>query len=352
MKNKSLAIFGMTSALLATSLVCSSHTMQVDAFDVTKQGNTQAQLYRYLQETRAAANAQGQDYIKQKSELVSKNNLSVDSADAATKAYIENCIRIAHEHEEKNSSSAREKLLDNLNSEDKEDGVKFASPEVQAEQQQQITDAVKALTKTLNKTSKYIKNTASSKSESSSTNDAQTFSSDQTTEDQFNALKDSDGEKQISLSEVALCEATSYNVSDGTGKCNSAVRTHMAYTKVTSRSSAQYALLNSEDAYTDKKTGLRMYQGRYCIAVGSGYTQKIGSKIDLVMEDGSIIQCVLGDCKADKDTDAETHTYCKWDGSVAEFIIDNEYFNTNTTHNPVNTALNQFGKIKKVVVIG
>ena len=70
------------------------------------------------------------------------------------------------------------------------------------------------------------------------------------------------------------------------------------------------------------------------------------------MEDGSIIQCVLGDCKADKDTDAETHTYCKWDGSVAEFIIDNEYFNTNTTHNPVNTALNQFGKIKKVVVIG
>ena len=44
MKNKSLAIFGMTSALLATSLVCSPHTMQVDAFDVTKQGNTQAQL--------------------------------------------------------------------------------------------------------------------------------------------------------------------------------------------------------------------------------------------------------------------------------------------------------------------
>ena len=58
------------------------------------------------------------------------------------------------------------------------------------------------------------------------------------------------------------------------------------------KDSAQYALLNSDDAYTDKKTGFRMYQGRYCIAVGSGYTQKVGSKIDLVMEDGSIIQCV------------------------------------------------------------
>lgn len=352
MKNKSLAIFGMTSVLLTTSLVCSSHTMQADAFDVTKQGNTQAQLYRYLQETRAAANAQGQDYIKKKSELLSKNNLSVDSADAATKAYIENCTRIAHEREEENTRSARDQLLDNLNSVDEEDDIKFASPEVQAEQQQQITDAVKALTKTLNRTSNYIKDTTSSKSESSSTTDVQTSSYGQTTEDQYNASKDLSDDKQISLSEVALCEATSYNVPENVGKCDSTVRTHMAYTKVTSRTSAQYALLNSDDAYTDKKTGFRMYQGRYCIAVGSGYTQKIGNKIDLVMEDGSIIQCVLGDCKADKDTDAETHTYCKWDGSVAEFIIDNEYFNTNTTHNPVNTALNQFGKIKKVVVIG
>lgn len=45
--------------------------------------------------------------------------------------------------EEENSSSVREQLLDNLNSEDKEDGVKFTSPEAQAEQQQQITNAVK-----------------------------------------------------------------------------------------------------------------------------------------------------------------------------------------------------------------
>lgn len=352
MKNKSLAIFGMTSALLATSLVCSPHTMQVDAFDVTKQGNTQAQLYRYLQETRAIANAQGQSYIQKRSELLSGNNISVDSADDATKAYIENCARVAREHEEENVRSARDQLLDNLNSDDEEDGVKFASPKAQAEQQQQITNAVKVLTKTLNKTSKYIKDTASSKSESASTNGTQTSSYGQTTEDQYNASKDLSDDKQISLSEVALCEATSYNVPENVGKCDSTVRTHMAYTKVTSRTSAQYALLNSEDAYTDKKTGFRMYQGRYCIAVGSGYTQKVGSKIDLVMEDGSIIQCVLGDCKADKDTDAKTHTYCIWDGSVAEFIIDDAFFNTNTTHNPVNTALNQFGKIKKVVVIG
>ena len=42
---------------------------------------------------------------------------------------------------------------------------------------------------------------------------------------------------------------------------------------------------------------LAMSDGRYCIAVGTGYCSKIGTKINLVLEDGSIIKCILGDVK-------------------------------------------------------
>ncbi|MBR4315031.1 MAG: hypothetical protein IKP66_09000, partial [Lachnospiraceae bacterium] len=68
-----------------------------------------------------------------------------------------------------------------------------------------------------------------------------------------------------------------------------------------------------------------MSEGRYCIAVGSFYTTQIGQKIDLVLTNGTVIKCILGDCKSDEHTD-ETHRYHAIDGSVAEFIVDYDYF--------------------------
>lgn len=150
--------------------------------------------------------------------------------------------------------------------------------------------------------------------------------------------------------ERALCDAADYNVPDGVGVCNSRQRTYMGYTAVTSRTSAQYKLLNGPSAWTDEATGFRMVDDRYCIAVGSGYSKKIGTKIDLVMSDGSIIKCITGDAKKDDDTDS-THRYQRWDGSVAEFIVDWRYFNRRTEKNAVNTALGNFSRIAKVVVI-
>ena len=169
-----------------------------------------------------------------------------------------------------------------------------------------------------------------------------------------------DAEKTISEKELELCQNTLANVPNDVSGCKSEVRSFMGYHKITSKTSPQYALQHNEDTYTDAKTGIRMHRGRYCIAVGTGYTATIGTKIDLVFEDGSILQCILGDVKSDYHTDT-THRfhvggydhgiYYEGDGSVAEFIIDYEVFNRNTKRNPVNTALNQFGKIRKVVVL-
>lgn len=136
------------------------------------------------------------------------------------------------------------------------------------------------------------------------------------------------------------------NVYDGVGVCNSANFTYMYYTAVTAKSSPQYKLLNGENAYTDPETGCRMVDGRYCIAVGSGYCSTIGTKIDILMENGTIIQCIMGDAKADCHTDAETHTYQAVDGSVVEMIVDKAYFK-GTSHYPEGLK----GRIQKVLVL-
>lgn len=120
-------------------------------------------------------------------------------------------------------------------------------------------------------------------------------------------------------------------VPDGEGVCNSANFTYMAYTAVTSRNSGQYKLLYGDSAYTDTVTGLRMVDGRYCIAVGTFYASKIGTKINLVMENGGVVECILGDVKSDEHTDP-THRYQKYDGSVAEMIVDYNYFKSTSQY--------------------
>lgn len=107
--------------------------------------------------------------------------------------------------------------------------------------------------------------------------------------------------------------------------CKSWNFTYMPYTAVTSTNTPQYQFLYSDACYSDPLTGIRMSEGRYCIAVGSFYTTQIGQKIDLVLTNGTVIKCILGDCKSDEHTD-ETHRYHAIDGSVAEFIVDYDYF--------------------------
>ena len=96
------------------------------------------------------------------------------------------------------------------------------------------------------------------------------------------------------------------------------IKSYMPYTAITSRSSDQWKL--QQVAYTGNY-GIRQVNGRCCIAVGSAYTSKIGQYIDLVLENGSVIHCILADQKADKDTNTD-NTITEHDGSLVEFIVD------------------------------
>ena len=107
------------------------------------------------------------------------------------------------------------------------------------------------------------------------------------------------------------CESVEYKT-----PCNK-IKSFMSYRCITNISSDQYKL--QQIAYTGQY-GIRQVNGRFCIAVGSAYTTQIGQYIDLVLEDGSVIPCILADCKADEHTDSRN--ILTSDGSLAEFVVD------------------------------
>lgn len=98
---------------------------------------------------------------------------------------------------------------------------------------------------------------------------------------------------------------------------NNSFKAYMGYTAITSRTSPQYKL---QQQATTGSYGIRMYDGRYCIAVGTYYTSTIGTKIDVVMKNGNVIKCIVGDIKANCHTDATNRA--NPNGCVVEFIVD------------------------------
>ena len=100
-----------------------------------------------------------------------------------------------------------------------------------------------------------------------------------------------------------------------------ATKTYAYYTAVTARSTPQYKLLNSSQCYTDKETGIRMVDGYYCVALGSYYGTKIGTKYRITLEGGKELDVILCDQKSDRHTDAN-HQYAVRNQDIMEFYIE------------------------------
>lgn len=105
------------------------------------------------------------------------------------------------------------------------------------------------------------------------------------------------------------------------GKC----KTYAYYDAVTCKSSKQYELLNSDKCYTDKKTGIRMIDDCYCIALGSFYGSNIGQKYVITLSTGEKFKAILCDQKSDRHTNKVTHQYSVKNKDIVEFYIDREY---------------------------
>lgn len=97
-------------------------------------------------------------------------------------------------------------------------------------------------------------------------------------------------------------------------------KTYEYYTAITSKRSKQYQL--QQYAVTDEK-GFRRIDDRYLVAVGTYFQAPTGTYIDIVLENGTVIPCIVGDIKANKDTDAN-NVYSKC-GCASEFMVDKTF---------------------------
>lgn len=113
----------------------------------------------------------------------------------------------------------------------------------------------------------------------------------------------------------------SYSVPD-----NSGFKSYMSYEAITNKNSKQYKLQKNY-AYTGTH-GIRMIHDRYCIALGTYFNAPVGTYVDLVLENGTVIPCIVSEIKSDKHTDTDNITTLH-NGCVTEFIVDIDIMNKN-----------------------
>ena len=103
----------------------------------------------------------------------------------------------------------------------------------------------------------------------------------------------------------------------------SGFKSYMPYTTITSKSSPQYKL--QKIAYTGTY-GIRQYDNRYCVAIGTAFNADVGTYFDLILANGTVIPCIVADIKADRHTDSNNMVTIA-NGCLTEFIVDSSTLN-------------------------
>ena len=119
-----------------------------------------------------------------------------------------------------------------------------------------------------------------------------------------------DYQKEFKTQELSVCSTNT-------------AKTYMDYRMTTLVSSSQYQFLNYK-CTVDTKTGfLYDEEGFIAVALGSYYGE-IGDRFYFTLDTGIVLPLVKGEEKDDGDTD-RTNCYHTIDGSIIEFVIDDEY---------------------------
>lgn len=124
----------------------------------------------------------------------------------------------------------------------------------------------------------------------------------------------------------------------------SSFKTYMSY-KCISSSSPQGKL--QKKAYTSPN-GLRKVGKYYCIALGSYYGSKIGTKYKITLSSGKYFWGILADQKANCHTNS-TNQYTLRNGDVIEFVVDTPKLPLSVRISGSISSISKFkGKVKKI----
>ena len=95
------------------------------------------------------------------------------------------------------------------------------------------------------------------------------------------------------------------------------MKSYESFTAITDKTSAQYEIQRMAQTNED---AFRVIDGRYLVAVGTYFNAPVGTAIDVILENGTVIPCIVGDIKADEHTDY-WGVYSA-NGCATEFIVD------------------------------
>ena len=99
------------------------------------------------------------------------------------------------------------------------------------------------------------------------------------------------------------------------------MKKYESYTSITVTSSLQWKMAHEADMTVDSN-GFCKWGGRYGVAVGSVVCKTIGTYIDVVLENGTVIKCVMFDMKSDDDTTANHMFTDSTNPCCSEFTVD------------------------------
>ena len=112
----------------------------------------------------------------------------------------------------------------------------------------------------------------------------------------------------------------------------------MGWQTITSTTSNQYKLMQQSGMNFDEE-GFGRINGRYVIACTSTYGN-VGDYVDFYQEDGSVIQCIIGDIKNQNDTGCNEWGHSNGQ-NVIEFVVDkNSWYSTEKGGNASNMHIN------------
>lgn len=133
---------------------------------------------------------------------------------------------------------------------------------------------------------------------------------------------------------ASITAGTSVELPSGIG----AVHSYMGWQTITSTTSNQYKLMHQSGMNFDEE-GFGRINGRYVIACTSTYGN-VGDYVDFYQEDGSVIQCIIGDIKNQNDTGCNEWGHSNGQ-NVIEFVVDkNSWYSTEKGGNASNMHIN------------
>jgi len=126
-----------------------------------------------------------------------------------------------------------------------------------------------------------------------------------------------DSEHSVDIEpQEARVDCVAYNIPNYSGR-----KSYMSC-NLFGRNTKQYKL---QAMATIDENGFCKVFDRYCIAVGSYFNVQIGQFVDLFLDNGVMIPCVIGDMKADQHTD-ETNMFSN-NGCCSEFLVNTTKLN-------------------------